>query len=76
MDFDLFIQERNEALLSLDREKIEAYLRKYGSPIASNDALFWASVHKARTAIPELPFEDRQKSIDWLNERKLTHWGD
>ena len=44
-----FVKERNEALFSLDRRKIEAYLVKYGEGETAKapDMLFWASVYKA-----------------------------
>ena len=44
-----FVKERNEALFSLDRRKIEAYLVKYGEgeTATAPDMLFWASVYKA-----------------------------
>jgi len=41
-----FEKERNEALFSLDRQKIEAYLRKRGKAVPENDIVFWASVYK------------------------------
>ena len=43
---EAFIKERNEALFSLDRKKIEAYMIKYGeTEIAQTpDVVFWASV--------------------------------
>lgn len=42
-----FVKERNEALFSLDRRKIEAYLVKYGEGETAKapDLLFWASVY-------------------------------
>lgn len=42
-----FVKERNEALFSLDRKKIEAYMIKYGeTEIAQTpDVVFWASVY-------------------------------
>ena len=44
-----FVKERNDALFSLDRRKIEAYMLKYGEPAMSDlpDEVFWASVYKA-----------------------------
>lgn len=41
---EAFVKERNEALFSLDRKKIEAYMIKYGeTEIAQTpDAVFWA----------------------------------
>ena len=43
---EAFVKERNEALFSLDRKKIEAYMIKYGeTEIAQTpDVVFWASV--------------------------------
>lgn len=44
-----FVKERNDALFSLDRKKIEAYMIKYGETGLTGmpDELFWASVYKA-----------------------------
>ena len=38
-----FVKERNEALFSLDRKKIEAYLTKYGDTDRENtpELSFW-----------------------------------
>ena len=43
---EAFVKERNAALFSLDRKKIEAYMIKYGeTEIAQTpDVVFWASV--------------------------------
>lgn len=52
-----FVKERNEALFSLDRRKIEAYLVKYGEGETAKapDLLFWASVYKAICGIKGAP---------------------
>ena len=63
-----FIQDRNEALLSLDREKIIEYCQKYGARFSSNEKVFWASVHKARIAIKSFPETEKEKSRKWLRE--------
>ena len=48
------VQERNEALFSLDKNKIMAYLRKYNLPTeASSDTVFWAGIYKAICNIKE-----------------------
>ena len=75
-DFDEYIKDRNAALLSLDKEKITAYMLKYEVPISQDERVFWASVHKARTAITNFPAHEIQKSKDWLAERGLNHMGD
>ena len=54
---EAFVKERNEALFSLDRKKIEAYMIKYGeTEIAQTpDVVFWASVYKAICGIKDAP---------------------
>lgn len=72
MNYALFVMERNEALLSLDRKKIERFAKKYGVPMPDNDEAFWRGVHKAICNIKTIPFEVRQKSADWLFEHGST----
>lgn len=68
--FDLpqFLKDRDAALLSLDRATIVAFQQKYGAPTHPVEEVFWASVHKARTAVRTLPIEARQESKRWLLE--------
>ena len=49
---EAFVKERNEALFSLDRKKIEAYMIKYGeTEIAQTpDVVFWASCTRPSAA--------------------------
>ena len=56
---EAFVKERNEALFSLDRKKIEAYMIKYGeTEIAQTpDVVFWASVYKATCGIKDLDLQ-------------------
>lgn len=63
-----FIKERDEALLSLDRDKIEAYLRKYQVPVPQDDEVFWRGVHKAVCAIKNAPESAKKASKEWLRE--------
>lgn len=60
-----FVKERNEALFSLDRRKIEAYLVKYGEGETAKapDMLFWASVYKAICGINGAPKDVLEKPI-------------
>ena len=58
IDMEKFVRERDEALLSLDKEKIRAYLMKYGVAYEpENEMVWWAGIHKAilgiRSATPE-----------------------
>ena len=66
MDFQQFLRERNTALLSLDRTRLEAYMRHYNVTIPDDDEVFWRGVHKARTAVPTFPEWVRAESRAWL----------
>lgn len=68
MNYDNFIKERNSALLSLERKKIEKYCRKYGVPIPPSDLAFWMGVHKAICGLKGITEEQRQRSVNWLRE--------
>ena len=59
-----FVKERNEALFSLDRKKIEAYCAKYGDSDSANvpDVVFWAGVYKAICEIKNAPEERADRS--------------
>ena len=72
MNWDEFLTDRNEALLSLDKKKILAYYKKWDVDISKMpkddvDFLFWVSIHKARTALKTLPMEARIYSKKWLH---------
>ena len=45
-EIETFVKERNEALFSLDRARIEAYLEKIGESDAE-PIVFWAGVYKS-----------------------------
>lgn len=79
IDWDGFLSDRREALLSLDRDKVLAYAEKYGVSIirevADDEYLFWIIVHKARTGALDLPDEERERSRQWLLERNLQPLG-
>lgn len=68
-----FLNERNEALLSLDEAKIRAYMDKWSGPDyplnKASPEVFWRAVHKAITGCISLPLEFRMKSKAWLDER-------
>ena len=69
-----FVKERNEALFSLDREKIEAYMIKYGETEISQtpDTVFWASVYKAICGIKDTPEAIVNKATAWLHEHGIS----
>lgn len=57
-----FVKERNEALFSLDEEKIKSYAKKYQVVLPDNELIFWAAIHKAIIAIESAPMELKEKS--------------
>lgn len=65
-----FVKERNEALFSLDRDKIEAYMKKYDQLEAEEvpENQFWATVYKAICGISNAPDELVSKARMWLHE--------
>jgi hypothetical protein len=69
-----FVKERNEALFSLDRRKIEAYLVKYGEGETAKapDLLFWASVYKAICGINGAPKDVLKKANTWLSRNGFS----
>ena len=66
MNMNTFRKDRDEALLSLDEDKIRTYCQTYGAPMSSDPTVFWASVHKARLQILSIPEEAKEVSRRWL----------
>jgi len=67
--FDLaaFLAEREQVLLSMDEATIRAYLQKWnGNAGPAEPEVFWAAIHKARTALKSFPMEARIESKRWL----------
>ena len=56
-----FVKERNDALFSLDREKIEAYMLKYGEPAITDmsDEVSGLPFIKQSAVSTELPRRSR-----------------
>ncbi|WP_195266974.1 hypothetical protein [Eubacterium sp. 1001713B170207_170306_E7] len=61
-------KERNEALLSLDLNRIKVYCIKFGLLIPENDRVFLENVHKAILQVRDASMEQREKSRKWLKE--------
>ena len=66
MNHKKFIKERDEALLSLDKEKITKFLRKCGTPVPENETVFWAGVHKAIIHLNSANPGQKLNSMIWL----------
>lgn len=68
MNIEQIVKERDEAMLSLDKDKIVAYCKKYGVPIQKNETVFWAGVHKTILYLNAATQEQKEKSAAWLVE--------
>ena len=68
MNIKKFVKERNEAIFSLEKEKIVAYCKKYDIPIPENEQVFWVGVYKSILAIENSPEHLKQKAIERLDE--------
>jgi hypothetical protein len=75
IDLDLFIRDRDEAILSLDKDRILAYMIKYGVYIPEDERVFWAGVHKARLALNCVDAEGKILSRNWLAENGFSTKG-
>lgn len=71
-DYNQFVLERDEALLSLDKMKIIAYCKKYGIPVVKEEEVFWAGIHKAILQIKSATDAQKQRSYDWLIAHKFS----
>lgn len=69
-----FIKERNEALLSLDKQKILAYFDKYEIERIEGEELFWLTIHKSILGIEGITKEQRERSVKWLTDRGYKAW--
>lgn len=67
-----FTDERDAALLSLDKDKIVAHMKKWKIPFPDDDLVFWIAIHKARVALLTLPSEAVDFSLQWLKERNYA----
>lgn len=66
-DLDTFLSDRDNALLSLDEQKIRAFGLKYSIPFSDNPIVFWASVYKSVLAMKYCPTSIRRTAEDWLD---------
>lgn len=67
-----FAKERNEALFSLDRERIEAYMKKYNIEMPEDETVFWAGVYKGICNVQNAPEDLVEKAKKWLNEHGMS----
>lgn len=69
-----FVEERNETLFSLDKKRIEAYLKKQGCDVPENDIVFWAGIYKSICNISGAPEALVQKAKRWLFSHGMSEY--
>lgn len=72
-------RERDQAMTSMDRDKILAYAAKYGVNMANlpqTDERFWAAVHVCISGVETLPMPMRKASKRWLIEHGMPSFDD
>ena len=70
-----FKQDRNEAMLSKDKQTIIAFMNKYDIPVP-RDEVFWITIHKTITGITSLPRDFRVLSKSYLREAGFSSMDD
>jgi hypothetical protein len=73
---DKFMRHRRAALLSMDEGKIRRFMEKWSpaSGIPAGKQVFWIGVHKARTAVLDLPEAERLRSHQWLAAKRAVEF--
>jgi hypothetical protein len=78
MEFDMteFLRDRYWAMLSLDMDKVRAFMQKYGEVPPDNDDTLLIAVHKARESMTDISQEERKASREWLRAHgyKTLRW--
>lgn len=73
MNYEKFVKERNEALLSCDEEKIKEYCAKYNVGMPSNKYAFYLGLEKAVNAITGISEKKRNKVVKWCVKMQEKH---
>ncbi len=73
MNMQQFVKERDDALRSLDKRKIQKYMKKYRVNFCPrNETVFWAAVHKAIICINSATAGEKERSARWLIEHGFS----
>ena len=67
MDTEIYVTRRNEALLSLDKNKLETLFTEAGVDIPEDETVFWAGIHMTQLQIPSFSAEVKAESLGWLH---------
>ena len=67
---DDFVSDRNAAIFSFDRYKIETFCRKWDIDIPDCDYVFWLGICESILMVPDAPEEAKRKAREWIDAHK------
>jgi len=68
-----FIKERNEVLLSVDEDKLNAYAKKYEITFPESKYVFWLSIKKALEGIKDISDSEKAAALKKI-EKKMEEY--
>lgn len=73
-----FVRDRDEAIFSFDRFKIETFCKKYDIDMPDSDWAFWLGICESILSVPSAPVEAKAKAAKWINDnyREGMYGGD
>lgn len=66
LSIEQFKKERDETLLSLDKQRILDYCKRHHILLPDDELSFWAGIHTAIYAIHSATYEQKEASRQWL----------
>lgn len=72
MELTEYVERRNKALITLDKEQLTSLFKIAGVPIPEDEETFWAGIHKARIQVESMPSLLKTESKKWLEERGFS----
>lgn len=67
-----YVQDRNEAFFSLNRQKIVDFCNKYGEDYPENEIVFWTAVYKCICNIKDAPADLKEHAEFWLTVNGMS----
>lgn len=67
MEIAEYVKKRDEALLSLDKEKLVELFKDAGVETPNDEQTFWAGVHLARLQVTAFSDLVKAESLGWLH---------
>lgn len=66
-EFAEYIERRDEALLSLNRDVLVKLFEENGVEIPADETMFWAGIHMARLQVVSFHDGIKAESLGWLH---------